>query len=132
VQSGNRANRADFRDLHGLHGSGSSIQTKQSGNTSVVRLILPPRCLDTHGTPEVVARTGLQLLVDRMMHDHRLRLFGLCCVPIRFGAIKPRFKRRFELKVLRPLKEMIAPVFIAKANQPGFFGKTTFSALTTS
>ena len=56
-----------------------------------------------HGAPEVATRTGLQLLVDRMLHDHGIRLFGLCRVPIRFGAIQLGRQCGVELIVLRPL-----------------------------
>ena len=66
------------------------------------------------------------------MSDCRLRVLRLCCVPIRFGAIQLYRQRRMELVVLRPLLEVIAPVFITKADQPGFFGNTTFNALTIS
>jgi hypothetical protein len=67
-----------------------------------------------------------------MLNHWRWDVRRLCGVPVFDRAVKPWLQRGAKLKILRPSLQVMPPIFIAKADQEGFFGKTTFSALTMS
>jgi hypothetical protein len=52
--------------------------------------------VNTHCATKEAAVTGLQCVVDGVMHDDRLWLSGLCCMPFRFSLIQLGRQRQLK------------------------------------
>jgi len=52
--------------------------------------------VNTHCAAKFAAFARLQSVVNLVMHDHRLRISGLCCVPLRFGLVKLGRQRQLK------------------------------------
>jgi hypothetical protein len=44
--------------------------------------------VDTHGAAQKAAFAGLELIINFVMHDHRLWIRWLCCVPGSFSLVE--------------------------------------------
>jgi hypothetical protein len=63
--------------------------------------------VNAHCATEEAAVTGLERVIDFVMHDGRLRFSGLRCVPLAFGIIKPTREHGFK----PPLPNRLLPGF---------------------
>ena len=52
--------------------------------------------MNAHCATEEAAVTGLQLVVDGVMHNDWLWLSGLCCMPLRFSLIQLGGQRQLK------------------------------------
>jgi hypothetical protein len=95
-----------------------------------------PWRVDGQRAAQQPAFSSLKFLINRFFNNDRGRHYwGLGCLPLLNFTINSWSKSGIKFVILRPLVQIIRPVFIAKTKKPGgicasyFFGKRTFRAL---